>query len=73
MSRISDRYKKSFMCILLKYRYIPHNNNLLLISDLFVRHMMTCLWRHYWLHDVFRQHDTFHMNEISKTYFNVIL
>ena len=52
ISRISDTYKKSFICILLKYRYIPHNNNLLLIPDLFVRSMMTCIWRHYWLHDV---------------------
>ena len=45
ISRISDTYKKSYICILLKYRYIPHNNNLLLIPDLFVRPMMMSLWR----------------------------
>ena len=53
ISRISDTYKKSFICILLKHRYIPHINNLLLIPDLFVRPMITCLRRYYWLHDVF--------------------
>ena len=26
---------KKIICILLKYRYISHNNNLMLISDLF--------------------------------------
>ena len=52
ISRITDTYKKSFICILLKHGYIPHINNLLLIPDLFVRRMMTCLCRHYWLHDV---------------------
>ena len=41
ISRISDTYKKSFICILLKHRYIPHINNLLLIPDLFVRPIMT--------------------------------
>ena len=51
VSRISDTYKKSFICILLKHRYIPHLNHLLLIPDLFVRPMMTCFWRHYRLHD----------------------
>ena len=49
---INDLYKKSFICILLKHHYIPHINNLLLILDLFVRPIMTCLWRHYWPHDV---------------------
>ena len=34
-SRISDTYKKAFICILLKHSYIPHINNLLLIPDLF--------------------------------------
>ena len=43
VSRISDTYKKSFICTLLKYRYIPHINNLLLIPDLCVRPMKTCL------------------------------
>ena len=51
ISRISDTYKKSFICILLKHCYIPHINNILLIPD-FVRPMMTCLWHHYWHHDV---------------------
>ena len=51
--RISDTYKKSFICILLRHCYIPHINNLLLIPDLFARPMITCLWRYYWLHDVF--------------------
>ena len=45
-----------FICILLKHHYIPHINNLLLIPDWFVRHMMTCLRRHYWLHEVFTCH-----------------
>ena len=52
ISRISNIYKKPFICILLKHRYIPHINDLLLIPDLFVEPMVTCLWRHYWLHDV---------------------
>ena len=43
ISRISDTYKNSFICILLKHRYIPHINNLLLIPDSFVRPMMMCL------------------------------
>ena len=34
ISSISDTYKKSFICILLKYRYILQNNNLLLIPEL---------------------------------------
>ena len=50
ISKINDTYQKSFICILLKYRYISLNN-LLLITDLFTRTMMTFLWRHYWLHD----------------------
>ena len=54
--RIIDTYKILFICILLKHHYIPHINNLLLIPDWFVRHMMTCLRRHYWLHDVFTCH-----------------
>ena len=52
ISRIVDTYKKSFICILAKHRYIPHTDNLLLIPDLFVRPMKMCLWRHNWLHDV---------------------
>ena len=52
ISRITDTYKKSFICILLKHGYIPHINNLFLIPDLFARRMMTCLCRPYWLHDV---------------------
>ena len=51
---------------MLKYCYIPHNNNLLLIPDLFVGSTMTCLWHRYWLYDVFTQHNSFHMNKISK-------
>ena len=43
ISVITDIYKKSFICILLKYRYIPHINSLLLKPDLFVRPIMTCL------------------------------
>ena len=43
ISRISDLYKKSFIFMLLKYCYIFHSNNLFLISDLFVRSMMTYL------------------------------
>ena len=43
ISRISGTYKKSFICILFKHRYIPHVDNLLLILDLFVRPMMMCL------------------------------
>ena len=39
--RTSDIYKKSFICFLLKHRYIPHINNLLLIPDLFLRSLMT--------------------------------
>ena len=35
-----------------KYPYIPHISNLFLIPDLFVRPMMTCLWCHYWFHEV---------------------
>ena len=62
ISRISDTYKKPFICILLKHLYIPHINNLLLMLDLFVRLMMTCLWRHYLLHDVFIQHNSSHIN-----------
>ena len=31
------------------------NNLLLLILNLFVRLMMACLWRHYWLYDVFER------------------
>ena len=54
--RIIDTYKILFICILLKHHYIPHINNLLLIPDWFMRHMMTCLRRHYWLHDVFTRH-----------------
>ena len=46
-SRISDTYKKSFICILLKFRYISENINLSLIPDLFVRPNMMCLWRKY--------------------------
>ena len=34
--------KKIFICTLLKHRYIPHINPLL-IPDLSVRPMMTCL------------------------------
>ena len=41
--RISNTYKKSFICILLKHPYITQINNLLFIPDLFVRPMMTCL------------------------------
>ena len=33
----------TFICILLKHRYIPQINNLLLIPDLFVRPMMMWL------------------------------
>ena len=47
ISRISDTYKKSFICILLKHRYILHINNILLIPDLCVKSMITCLRRHY--------------------------
>ena len=61
--------KKPFICILLKHLYIPHINNLLLMLDLFVRLMMTCLWRHYLLHDVFTQHNSFHINEILQKVF----
>ena len=43
ISRICDASKKSFISFLLKHRYIPHIDNLLLIPDLFVRRMMTCL------------------------------
>ena len=43
VSRISNRYKKSFICILLKHHYITHINNLLLIPELFVRSMMMVL------------------------------
>ena len=43
ISRISETNKKAFICILLKHRYIPHINNLLLIPDLFLRPMKTCL------------------------------
>ena len=52
ISSISETYKKLFICIPLKHRYIPRINNLLLIPALFVRPMMTCLWRHCRLHDV---------------------
>ena len=52
ISRISDTYKKSFICILLKYRYILHTLLHILIRDFLVRPMMTYLWRHHWLHDV---------------------
>ena len=44
ISRISDT---SIICILLKHRYIPYINTPLLIPDLYVRPMMTCLWLHY--------------------------
>ena len=37
---ISDKYRKSFICILLKHCYTPHINNPLLIPDLFVKPMM---------------------------------
>ena len=50
---------------MLKYCYIPHNNNLLLIPDLFVGSTMTCLWRHYWLYDVFTQHNSFHNSVLN--------
>ena len=43
ISRISDTYKKLIICISLTHRYIADINNLLLIPDLFVRPMMTCL------------------------------
>ena len=59
----SYKLKKSGTCVLLKYRYIPHNNNLL---DLFVRPKMTCLWRHHCLHDVFTLRNSFNMDKISK-------
>ena len=52
ISRISNTYKRSFICILMKHPYIPHINNVFLIPELFVRSMMTGLWRHYWFHDV---------------------
>ena len=45
ISRISDTYKKLFIWILLKYRCIPHNNNLLLILDF----LLDLSWR---VHDV---------------------
>ena len=50
--RIIHTYKKSFTWILLKHCYVPHINNLLLILDLFVKPIITCLWHHYWLQDV---------------------
>ena len=43
ISRNSDIYKKSFIYILSKHRYIPRINNLLLKPDLFVRPIMPCL------------------------------
>ena len=49
--KTSDTYKKSFIWILLKHYFMPHNNNLLLIPDLNIRIMMTSLWRHYWLYE----------------------
>ena len=45
ISRISDTYKKLFICILLKYRCIPQNKNLLLILDF----LLDLSWR---VHDV---------------------
>ena len=51
ISRISETNKKPFICIFLKHHNVPNINNLLLIPDLFVIPMMTCLWRHYWLND----------------------
>ena len=44
---VTHTHKKSFICILLKYCYIPHNKNLMLTPNLFVRPMMWFLWRHY--------------------------
>ena len=52
ISRISGHIKKIIYLHFLRHRYIPHINNLLLISDLLVKPIMTCKWRHYWLQNV---------------------
>ena len=50
---------------MLKHPYISHINNLLLTPDLFVKPMMTCLWRYYWLHDVLLRRKVFLPNYLN--------
>ena len=64
-STISGTYKNYLHFVEISLHTQNNNNNLLLIPDLFVRPMVTCLWRYYWLHDLFTQHNSFHKNKIS--------
>ena len=62
ISRISDTYKKSFICNLLKHRRVPCINNLLLIP----KYLWVLWWR---IYDVVIDFMTFYDAEISKTCF----